>query len=127
MKRIIASAMFVMATCSAMAAYTYSYENDNKTLVVTVVSGTSWLQADEVQEALNANTVTNLVKRGTGTFGVNGVATGFTGDVRVENGELQLKGTNPLGTSGTIIVVSANTLALNQANVAKNIVLDGRD
>ena len=127
MKRIIASAMFVMATCSAMAAYTYSYENDNKTLVVTVDSGTSWLQADEVQEALNANTVTNLVKRGTGTFGVNGTATDFTGDVRIESGVLQLRGTNPLGTSGTIMVPSAKTLDLNQANVAKDIVLDGRD
>ena len=127
MKRIIASAMFVLAAGGAMAAYTYSYENDNKTLVVTVDSGTSWLQADAVLTALENNDVTNLVKRGTGTFGVNGVATGFTGDVRVENGELQLKGTNPLGTSGTIMVTSTKTLALNQANVAKNIVLDGRD
>ena len=110
----------------AFAAISYSYENDNKTLVVTVDSGENWLQDDAYQAALNANTVTNLVKRGAGTFGVNGTARQFTGDACIEDGRIQLNGTNPLGTSGKIYINNKMVVVLGGgASVAKDIVLVG--
>ena len=110
----------------ALAAISYSYENDNKTLVVTVDSGTHWLQDDAYQAALNANTVTNLVKRGAGTFGANGTARNFSGDVYIEEGSIQLNSTTPLGTSGKIYVNNQRSLILGGgASVAKDIVLVG--
>ena len=54
----------LMMCASALATLTYSWENDNKTLVATVDTGTNWLQDDQYKAALNANSVTNLVKRG---------------------------------------------------------------
>ena len=129
MKRLlITGATFAAATYStvALAAISYSYENDNKTLVVTVDSGTNWLQDDEYQAALNANNVTNLVKRGAGTFGVNGTARNFAGDVYIEEGSVQLQASTPLGTSGKIDVNNQRSVILGSgASVAKDIVLVG--
>ena len=127
---------YLLSGTTAMAAISYSYENDNKTLVVTVDSTSpSYLQNDEYQAALNNNTVTNLVKRGAGTFAVNGTAQKFTGDVRIEDGKIQLRGTNPLGTSGRIYVpgaplggnegrTTAKSLVITQATVGKDIVTE---
>ena len=127
MKRLLKiSAAVAAAACTrvALAAISYSYENDNKTLVVTVDSGTSWLQNDQYQTALNNNTVTNLVKRGAGVFGVNGTAQKFTGDVRIEDGQIQMQGTNPLGTSGRIYVPNGKSVVFSKATVGKDIVTE---
>ena len=124
---LLTGATFAATTYStvALAAISYSYENDNKTLVVTVDSGENWLQATE-SDLLNANNVTNLVKRGAGTFGVNGTARQFTGDAYIEEGRIQLNGTNPLGTSGKIYVNNQMVVVLGGgASVAKDIVLVG--
>ena len=116
----------LLSGTTAMAAISYSYENDNKTLVVTVDSGANWLQDDEYQAALNANNVTNLVKRGAGTFGVNGTARNFAGDVYIEEGSVQLQASTPLGTSGKIYVNNQRSVILSSgASVAKDIVLVG--
>ena len=133
MKRLLTiSAAVAAAACThvALAAISYSYENDNKTLVVTVDSGTHWLQDDAYQAALNNNTVTNLVKRGAGTFGVNGTARNFTGDARVENGVIQMQGTNPLGTKGSVYITAAKSVVLGsgraneKSTIGKSIVTE---
>ena len=119
MKKILIIGVAFAATAYstiALAAISYSYENDGKTLVVTVDSGTNWLQDDEYQAAMNANTVTNLIKRGSGSFGVNGTAQQFTGDVRIENGEIQLRATNPLGAKGRIYIPEAKSLVIGAGN-----------
>lgn len=142
-EEITMNRLLTVGAAVAAAAYTpvtraeisYSYENDNKTLVVTVDSGTWWLQDDQYQAALNNNTVTNLVKRGAGAFGVNGTARNFTGDVRIEDGKIQLRGTNPLGTKGRIYVPGAplggheertatKSVIITQATVGKDIVTE---
>ena len=131
-EEITMNRLLTVGAAVAAAAYTpvtraeisYSYENDNKTLVVTVDSGTWWLQDDQYQAALNNNTVTNLVKRGAGAFGVNGTARNFTGDVRIENGQIQMRSTNPLGTKGRVYVSSGKAVVFDQATVEKDIVTE---
>lgn len=126
MKRLLTiSAAVAAAACThvALAAISYSYENDGKTYVLTVDSGTNWLQ-EEHQTVLNKNEVTNLVKRGAGTLGVNGTARQFTGDVRIEEGDVRLRGTNPLGTSGRIYVPAAKSVIFDLATVGKDIVTE---
>ena len=121
---IIGAAVAAAAyTHVALAAISYSYENDGKTYVLTVDSGTNWLQ-EEHQTVLNKNEVTNLVKRGEGTLGVNGTARQFTGDVRIEEGNVRLRGTNPLGTSGRIYVPAAKSVIFDLATVGKDIVIE---
>ena len=114
---------YLLSGTTAMAAISYSYENDGKTYVLTVDSGTNWLQ-EEHQTVLNKNEVTNLVKRGAGTLGVNGTARQFTGDVRIEEGDVRLRGTNPLGTSGRIYVPAAKSVIFDLATVGKDIVTE---
>lgn len=114
---------YLLSGTTAMAAISYSYENDGKTYVLTVDSGTNWLQ-EEHQTVLNKNEVTNLVKRGAGTLGVNGTARQFTGDVRIEEGNVRLRGTNPLGTSGRIYVPAAKSVIFDLATVGKDIVTE---
>ena len=106
----------LMMCASAMATLSYTYENDNKTLVATVDTGTNWLQDDQYQAAMNNNTVTNLVKRGDGAFGFNGTARQFTGDARIEAGRIQLQSTNPLGTGGTVYIAAAKSLVVGSGN-----------
>ena len=106
----------LMMCASAMATLSYTYENDNKTLVATVDTGTNWLQDDQYQAAMNNNTVTNLVKRGDGAFGFNGTARQFTGDARIEAGRIQLQSTNPLGTGGSVYIAAAKSLVVGSGN-----------
>ena len=106
----------LMMCASALATLTYSWENDNKTLVATVDTGTNWLQDDQYKAALNANSVTNLIKRGDGTFGFNGTAQSFTGDARIEAGRIQLQSTNPLGTGGTVYIAAGKSIVVGSGN-----------
>ena len=73
------------------AQASYSYENDGLTYVATVADGEVATLADDDAAAtvLNANVVTNFVKRGGGTLKVSANLSSFTGDLYVEDGVTQ--------------------------------------
>ena len=81
--------MIICAASFAIAAFgEYSYENDNKTYVVTVAAGTveTLTGDDAAATVLNGNGVTNFVKRGGGTLKVSADLSSFTGDLYIEDG-----------------------------------------
>ena len=77
-----------MGASEGYALATYSYENDGKTFVATVSEGNvaTLADGDEAAATLNANGVTNFVKRGDGTLKVSANLSSFTGDLYVEDG-----------------------------------------
>ena len=77
----------LMMCVSAMATVTYTYENDNKTLVATVTdAATALTNYAEDQNRFTAG-LTNFVKRGDQSLNVwEAVANSFTGDIRIEEG-----------------------------------------
>ena len=76
------------AAGAARADAAYSYENDNKTYVVTVEAGETATLADgdAPTGVLKENNVTNFVKRGDGTLKVSANLSSFAGDLYVEDG-----------------------------------------
>ena len=84
----LSAVSLAFAAVAARADAVYSYENDNKTYVVTVAAGETATLADGDAPAgvLNENNVTNFVKRGDGTLKVSAGLSSFTGDLYVEDG-----------------------------------------
>lgn len=80
--------LLALAASSVRADALYSFENDGKTYVVTVAEGeiATLADGDGPAEVLNANGVTNFVKRGDGTLKVSASLASFTGDLYVEDG-----------------------------------------
>lgn len=68
------------------AQASYSYENAGLTYVATVADGEEATLDDAAATVLNANNVTNFVKRGGGTLKVSADLSSFTGDLYVEDG-----------------------------------------
>ena len=87
---IIGAAVAVAAyTPVAMAAISYSYENDDKTLVATVTDADTALTNHAEDQAWFTSGLTNFVKRGDNALNVwENVANSFTGDMRIEKGKL---------------------------------------
>ncbi|MBR4651855.1 MAG: hypothetical protein IKO72_00710 [Kiritimatiellae bacterium] len=121
---LAAIAAFLAMAGVARAAATYTYENDDKTYVATVTSDTTTISS-EALAVLDANEVTNFVKRGSSTLVVDGGSTTYTGDVFVENGGIRLAAENALGVGpGTIYVAPEKSLAFNGCTVAKKVYYD---
>ena len=93
MKKSIGSFISLSAACfmagSVMATVSYTYENDDKTLVATVTDAdTALTNYDEDQARFTAG-LTNFVKRGAKSLNVwENVANSFTGDFRIEENYL---------------------------------------
>ena len=86
-------AMFAgsLVTCApVMATVTYTYENDNKTLVATVTDADAALTTSAADQAWFTNyAITNFVKRGGYSLNVwESVANSFSGDIRIEGNQL---------------------------------------
>ena len=74
---------------SAMATVSYTYENDNKTLVATVTDADTALTTSAADQAWFTAGLTNFVKRGAKALNVwENVANSFTGDMRIEENYL---------------------------------------
>ena len=92
MKKLLIIGVAVAAaayTPVALAAVSYNYENDDKTLVATVTDAdTALTNYDEDQARFTAG-LTNFVKRGAKSLNVwENVANSFTGDFRIEENYL---------------------------------------
>ena len=102
MKKPICSFISISAACFmtglVMATDTYTYENDGKTLVATVSGGDVQLTTSAADQAWFTDSITNFVKRGDKSLNVwaNAVAS-YTGDIRLEQGTLNIWGSNALG------------------------------
>ena len=85
---IIGVAVAVAAyTPVAKAAISYSYENDDKTLVATVSDADTALTTSAEDQARFTASLTNFVKRGAKSLNVwENVANSFAGDIRIEDG-----------------------------------------
>lgn len=85
---LLSAVSLAFAAGAVRADAVYSFENDNKTYVVTVAAGETATLADGDAPAgvLNENNVTNFVKRGDGTLKVSANLSSFTGDLYVEDG-----------------------------------------
>jgi len=74
---------------SAMATVSYTYENDDKTLVATVTDADTALTTSAEDQAWFTAGLTNFVKRGDKALKVwENVANSFTGDIRIERNYL---------------------------------------
>ena len=122
------SALFVCTWClllgtTAMAAISYSYENDNKTLVATVTGENSSITTSQEDGAIFESGVTNFVKRGDkDLYFWAGAGNSYTGDIRLEAGGLIFWG-NAIGidkTPGTI-TIDMGYLVLYGGTVAKDV------
>ena len=115
----------LLSGATAMAAASYSYENDNKTYVATVTSAETAISSEAIN-VLNSNAVTNFIKRGDKTLTVyNSGANAFTGDVTIENSSIVVGGTNPLGPSGKISINNQRAFVFSKATVAKDVLFAG--
>lgn len=116
---------FVAATYSpaALAAIAYTYEDDGKTCVATVTGENGTITTSDEDVATFSNGFTNFVKRGNkGLYVWAGAANSYTGDIRLEAGDLVFWG-NALGignTPGTITIDMGN-LVLYGGTIAKDI------
>lgn len=93
MKNPIGSFITLSAACfmagSAMATVSYTYENDDKTLVATVTDADAELTNYDEDQARFTAGLTNFVKRGAKSLKVwENVANSFTGDIRIEENYL---------------------------------------
>ncbi len=87
--RMAAFAGCLMMCAPVMATVTYTYENDNKTLVATVTDADTDLTTSAADQAWFTAGLTNFVKRGDNALRVwENVANSFTGDMRIEKGKL---------------------------------------
>ena len=110
----------LLSGTTAMAAISYSYEDDNKTLVATVTGEDSTITtSSEIFE----NGFTNFVKRGDKDLYVQaGAGNSYTGDIRLDAGNL-IFWDNAMGidkTPGTITIDMGN-FVLYGGTVAKDI------
>lgn len=125
------SVTFCAVAASAMATVSYTYENDNKTLVATVTDANTDMSSAEA-EVLNGNSVTNFVLRGDYRLIVaSGMAGGFTGDILIDGAStsdqknlLVLESANAMGIDhgpGTITLQHGGLVPANNTIVAKDI------
>ena len=105
-------------TGSAMAAVTYSYENDGKTYVAEVSAAETAI-SDEAIAVLNANEVTNFVVRGSQRLVVDKSCT-FTGDVYV-NTPVRLGAEKSLGVGPGKIYVTGSDIITFGGTVEKEV------
>ena len=121
----------LMMCAPVMATVTYTYENDNKTLVATVTDANTNMSSADA-EVLNSNSVTNFVLRGDYRLIVgSGMASGFTGDILIEGAStssqknlLVLGSANAMGIDrgpGTITLQHGGLAPANNTIVAKDI------
>ena len=83
----LAAAGCLLCCGSAMATVSYTYENDDKTLVATVTDADTALTNHAEDQAWFTSGLTNFVKRGTKSLNVwENVANSFAGDIRIEDG-----------------------------------------
>ena len=116
----VASAVAISAVATAEVAYTY--ENDGKTYVATVMKDEASL-SDEAIAVMNRNEITNLVIRGDKTI-VVGKESSFSGDVRLES-HVRLASDNALGVAPGIISAGKDRrITLAGATVRKKIEID---
>lgn len=121
----------LMMCAPVMATVTYTYENDNKTLVATVTDANTNMSSADA-EVLNSNSVTNFVLRGDYRLIVgSGMASGFTGDILIEGAStsdqkniLVLGSANAMGIDhgpGTITLQHGGLAPANNTIIAKDI------
>ena len=89
MKKTIGAGVVSVIGLLAFADPIVSYEDDGRTLVVTVARGGNETLSSDLVKILNENTVTNFCKRGEGTLTIANDTTGYTGHFRIENGILR--------------------------------------
>lgn len=120
---LAAIAAFLAMAGVARAAATYTYEgDDNKTYVATVTSAETTISS-EALDVLDANEVTNFVKRGSASLVVNAGST-YTGDVSIEDGNIRLTAENALGVGPGTISIHEKALVLNGCSVVKKVYYD---
>ena len=92
MKKLLIIGVAVAAaayTPVALAAVSYNYENDDKTLVATVTDADTAMTKSAADQAWFTAGLTNFVKRGAKSLNVwENVANSFTGDFRIEENYL---------------------------------------
>ena len=126
MKKLLTISAAVAAaayTPVALAAISYSYENDGKTLVATVTGEDGNITTSSEDSARFANGVMNFVKRGDkNLYSRTGAGNAYTGDIRIEAGGLIFWG-NALGIDKTpgAITIDMGSLVLYGGTVAKDV------
>ena len=122
---IMRQAISFLAACamsgSAMAAVSYSYEDDGKTYVANVTSAETAI-SDEAITVLDANEITNFAVRGSAALHVN-KGTSYAGDVRATT-DLRLSAENSLGVGPGKIYVKEHFIHMTGAMVSKDVSFD---
>ena len=123
MKRLCASAFSVALAATTPAAVEYSYEgDDSKTYVATVTSSETAISSEAVA-VLDANEITNFVKRGSADLVVN-IGSTYAGDVHLEDGRICVKAANALGVAPGKFYAAQKKIVMNGGSIVKNVVFD---
>ena len=123
MKKVYACAFCAAVAATALATVEYSYEGDDgKTYVANVTSSETAISS-EALAVLDANVITNFVKRGSADFVVD-TGSVYTGDVHLEDGRICVKAANALGVGPGKFYAAQKKIVMNGGSIAKNVVFD---
>ena len=120
MKKLLTLATVALVAANAFAEAAYSYDDaDRLNYAVSVPSGETVEISSGAIALLNANSVTNFIKRGDGTLVVGSVLDSYTGSVRVEDGIYRMAPSKTDNTAcgvrsggGDIVVIDGATLSI---------------
>lgn len=120
--RVLTAAVLCIAALPAAAAVEYTYEGEDSKTYVASVTADDTLSAAAL-EVLDANAVTNFVKRGSANLSVTSGSV-YTGDVRLENGRFHIYAENAFGVGPGRLHILQKKINMYSGSIAKDIVFD---